>query len=123
MKPPSKFELAEKLHQFQSIFSAFDDISTNLANDIRGSYYCMARNKLGSDFGNRINVRMPIRYTPTMLKQKGTLSFKILKNSIILNFQTVVNPHVVRFLRSEIVQNVSDPYFRMNSTGPNSTDQ
>lgn len=53
---------------------------------MRGSYYCMARNKLGSDFGNRINVRMPIRYTPTMLKQKGTLSFKILKNLIMKIF-------------------------------------
>ena len=70
---------------------------------MRGSYYCMARNKLGSDFGNRINVRMPIRYTPTMLKQKGTLSFKIFKKFNYEKFQIfrlgllLLNPHGTRF--------------------------
>ena len=88
---------------------------------MRGSYYCMARNKLGSDFGNRINVRMPIRYTPTMLKQKGTLSFKILKNSIMKKFQIfrlflpLVNQ--IRFSRfAENVSNVSDPNFCFKMT-------
>ena len=86
---------------------------------MRGSYYCMARNKLGSDFGNRINVRMPIRYTPTMLKQKGTLSFKILKNSIMKKkkFKFLDFLPQIRFSRfAENVSNVSDPNFCFKMT-------
>ena len=89
---PCDGKRSTKLHTFHLIFSAFDDISTNLANDIRGSYYCMARNKLGSDFGNRINVRMPIRYTPTMLKQKGTLTFKIFEKFNYFEFSDCGKP-------------------------------